>query len=157
MHRTAFILTLAILAAAACTKPGPEPLSTLSLVDCAPSGLGATHAATMPAAAALRLGSGAGDDELFIPARGAPSGTPFTFARMAGAARERRVEVLPSIPVSKATVSIDVSGCVTPPGKALIIARQTASGWENVGGTRSGNKLTSNELDHLSIYAVASN
>ena len=161
MRPTFSILMAAGVAAAACRGQGPTPLSAVSLADCTPTGVQQTQSTTMPPSGDLHLKTGAGVDELVVPAGSAAAGATFKFTRLgSGTSRVRRVSAEPPSGVNGAgsTITIDANGCSAPAGKSLAVGRQEGATWVVVGAHPSaGGGITSDPLDHLSIYAVVSN
>jgi hypothetical protein len=113
----------------------------------------------MPGSGNLHMSDGTGTDQLFVPAGHAPGGTAFRFERVAGSAHQRRVSATAPVAVAGATIAIDATGCTPAPTKRLKVGRwdPATSTWQDVGGTLTGTTVTSDPLDHLSIYAVVSN
>ena len=99
-----------------------------------------------------------GGDTLTVPPGGVPGSTQFKMFRPSLSPTTRAVEVTSGEPLTApATLSIHVGDCGASSTARLTILRQVRDNlWEDVGGTVSPDRRSvSARLDHLSIYAVA--
>jgi len=131
-----------------------DSIAVVRLLRCPPGARderGRASVADPGASTVARNGVG---DVLEIPAGAGPAGMNVEIARRPGLAH-RRVEATADAAVTRAFLSIDVSGCEAASGMTVVLWGG-GNDWTDVGGTLNGTAVTA-ELPHLSVYALAGN
>jgi hypothetical protein len=182
VHRLAAVLlvTFVTAAAAAATRAGSAPEDTplageirvrvrpggsyarmdgdsvavLRLLRCPPAARGDHGRSQVSNPAGRTVARNASGDRLEIPAGGGPAGMAVAITRRPGLPF-RSVEVTADAAVTRAILTMDVTGCESAPGTTVVLWGG-GDRWDDVGGTLYGTALTA-ELPHLSIYAIAGN
>jgi hypothetical protein len=131
-----------------------DSVAVLRLLRCPPSARDERGRSAVSNPAVPTVARNAVGDWLEIPAGAGPAGMSVEIARRPMAAF-RQVEATADAAVSRARLTIDVSGCEMAPGMTIVLLTGGNS-WSDVGGTVDGTAITA-DLPHLSIYAVAGN
>jgi hypothetical protein len=142
------------------TRPGvayahplAEGVALKRLLPCTPASPGEHGRANAVARGGRALARNADGDQVEI-APGGGRATQVSITRRPGLPY-RSVEVNADGEVTRAILTIDLTGCEDPTG-ASVVLWGGGDNWTDMGGTVSGSTITV-ELPHFSIYAVAGN
>ena len=129
-------------------------LAVMRLLRCPASARDERGRANVPQGRGRAVARNAVGDQLEIPEGAGPEGMAVEISRRPGGAH-RQVEATADAAVTRAVLSIDVTGCEAAPGMRIVL-REGGNDWTDVGGTMNGTAITA-ELPHLSVYAIAGN
>jgi hypothetical protein len=136
------------------TRMDGDSIAVLRLLRCAPAAREIRGQGRVGNRGERAVADNGVGDRLEVPAGAAPGGVGLEIRRRAGIPF-RSVEVSADAAITRALLSIDLTGCEDPSG-ATVVHWGGGSDWDDVGGSVAGSTITA-ELTHLSIYAVAGN
>jgi hypothetical protein len=131
-----------------------DSIAVLRLLRCAPAARETRGQGRVGNPGERAVADNGAGDRLEIPAGGGRGGMNLEIRRRPGIPF-RSVEVNADGAITRAILSIDLTGCEDPAG-ATVVHWGGGSNWDDVGGSVAGSTITA-ELTHLSIYAVAGN
>jgi hypothetical protein len=140
-------------AGASYAHPRGEGLALKRLLNCMPTEPGEHGRAIAAARGGRALARNAVGDQVEVPPGGGRA-AQVSITRRPGLPF-RSVEVTADGEVTRAILTIDLSGCEAADGTSVVLWGG-GDNWTDMGGTVSGGAITV-ELPHFSIYAVAGN
>jgi len=131
-----------------------DSMAVLRLLRCAPAAREQRGRAAVGNPGASTVARNDVGDALEIPPGGGQAGMNVEIARRPGAVF-RAVEATADAAVSRALLTIDLTGCESASGMTVVLM-QGGNRYDDVGGALNGTAITA-DLPHLSVYAVAGN